>query len=69
MVGWSIGNGWLVSNFYFFDEIDSDELSKTLLCPVMFSSINEKTLYIFGICNILSIPIVWALYPGEWESS
>ena len=29
----------------------------------MFSSINEKTLYIFGICNVLSIPIVWALYP------
>ena len=29
----------------------------------MFSSIGEKTLYIFGICNVLSIPIVWALYP------
>lgn len=29
----------------------------------MFSSIGEKTLYIFGICNVISIPIVWALYP------
>ena len=29
----------------------------------MFSNIGEKTLYIFGICNALSIPIVWALYP------
>ena len=29
----------------------------------MFSSINEKTLYIFAICNVVSIPIVWALYP------
>lgn len=37
--------------------------SQTLLCPVMFNSIGEKTLYIFGISNIISIPIVWALYP------
>jgi len=29
----------------------------------MFSAIGEKTLYIFGACNILSIPMVWALYP------
>lgn len=35
----------------------------TLLCPVMFSAIGEKTLYIFGACNIISIPMVWALYP------
>lgn len=27
----------------------------TLLCPVMFDHIGEKTLYIFGACNILSI--------------
>jgi MFS family permease len=35
----------------------------TLLCPVMFNAIGEKTLYIFGACNIVSIPIVWAFYP------
>lgn len=35
----------------------------TLLCPVMFDAIGEKTLYIFGICNVVAIPIVWALYP------
>ncbi|KAF2208923.1 hypothetical protein CERZMDRAFT_48238 [Cercospora zeae-maydis SCOH1-5] len=35
----------------------------TLLCPVMFSAINEKTLYIFGACNVITIPMVWALYP------
>ncbi|KAK4120147.1 general substrate transporter [Parathielavia appendiculata] len=35
----------------------------TLLCPVMFNAIGEKTLYIFGACNILAIPVVWALYP------
>ena len=29
----------------------------------MFAAINEKTLYIFGICNALTIPMVWALYP------
>ncbi|GAB1197822.1 hypothetical protein APSETT444_007125 [Aspergillus pseudonomiae] len=35
----------------------------TLLCPIMFSSIGEKTLYIFGIANVITIPMVWALYP------
>ena len=29
----------------------------------MFAAINEKTLYIFGICNAITIPMVWALYP------
>ena len=29
----------------------------------MFSAIGEKTLYIFGACNVISIPMVWALYP------
>ncbi|EXL97735.1 general substrate transporter [Fusarium oxysporum II5] len=35
----------------------------TLLCPVMFSAIGENTLHIFGACNIIAIPMVWALYP------
>jgi hypothetical protein len=35
----------------------------TLLCPVMFDSIGEKTFYIFAAVNVVSIPIVWALYP------
>ncbi|KAE9363916.1 general substrate transporter [Stipitochalara longipes BDJ] len=35
----------------------------TLLCPVMFNKINEKTLYIFAISNAITIPMVWALYP------
>ncbi|KAM0425850.1 hypothetical protein ACHAPT_008788 [Fusarium lateritium] len=35
----------------------------TLLCPVMFSNIGENTLHIFGACNLLAIPMVWALYP------
>jgi hypothetical protein len=35
----------------------------TLLCPVMFGAIGEKTLYIFAACNALSIPMIWALYP------
>lgn len=29
----------------------------------MFSSIGEKTLYIFAISNVITIPMVWALYP------
>lgn len=35
----------------------------TLLCPVMFNAISEYTLFIFAGCNILTLPIVWALYP------
>ena len=29
----------------------------------MFSAIGEKTFYIFGISNVITIPMVWALYP------
>jgi hypothetical protein len=29
----------------------------------MFNKIGEKTLYIFGIANIITLPMVWALYP------
>ncbi|KAI5299370.1 hypothetical protein KEM55_002235, partial [Ascosphaera atra] len=35
----------------------------TLLCPVMFDKIAEKTLYVFGASNALAIVMVWALYP------
>jgi hypothetical protein len=29
----------------------------------MFNAIGEKTLYIFGAANFLSLVVVWALYP------
>lgn len=29
----------------------------------MFAALDEKTLYIFGICNIITIPMVYCLYP------
>lgn len=29
----------------------------------MFQNIEEKTLYIFGIANAITIPLVWAFYP------
>jgi hypothetical protein len=29
----------------------------------MFNVIGENTLHIFGACNFLAIPLVWALYP------
>ncbi|KAI1259066.1 general substrate transporter [Xylariaceae sp. FL1019] len=35
----------------------------TLLCPVLFDRIGATTLHIFGIANIITIPIVWTLYP------
>lgn len=34
-----------------------------LLIPIIFSKIEEKTFYVFGATNAISIPIVWALYP------
>ncbi|GAO19475.1 uncharacterized protein UV8b_00429 [Ustilaginoidea virens] len=34
-----------------------------LLLPTIFKRLNEKALYIFGGVNILTILIVWALYP------
>ena len=35
----------------------------TLLLPTIFAKLHEKTLYIFGGVNVLSIIVVWALYP------
>lgn len=29
----------------------------------MFDSIGEKTLYVFAASNVITIPMVWALYP------
>jgi hypothetical protein len=34
-----------------------------LLLPTIFKKLDEKTLYIFGGVNVLSIVVVWALYP------
>ena len=48
---WGVA-GWSVGNGWL-----------TLLCPVMFKNIQGYTLFIFGACNVLSIPMVWALYP------
>jgi hypothetical protein len=30
---------------------------------VMFDAMEEKALYIFGICNVLALPMVYCLYP------
>ncbi|OAA69198.1 General substrate transporter [Akanthomyces lecanii RCEF 1005] len=38
-------------------------LTLTLVLPYVVSAINEKMMYIFAAVNVLSIPIVWALYP------
>ncbi|KFY30910.1 hypothetical protein V493_01545 [Pseudogymnoascus sp. VKM F-4281 (FW-2241)] len=35
----------------------------TLVLPYIVNAINEKMFYIFGVDNVLGIPIVWALYP------
>jgi hypothetical protein len=35
----------------------------TLLCPVMFKKIGPSTLFIFAACNLITLPMVWALYP------
>lgn len=66
VVVWSIGNGWLVSGCLGFDPIWKKMANfslQTLLCPVMFGAIGEKTLYVFAASNVITIPMVWALYP------
>ncbi len=69
VVGWSIGNGWLVGvptgrgAFLPLTFATHIRFSQTLLLPVCFQHISEKTYYLFGIANALSIPIVWAFYP------
>ncbi|KAL9633176.1 MAG: hypothetical protein Q9204_003502 [Flavoplaca sp. TL-2023a] len=44
--------GWSVGNGWL-----------TLLCPVMFKAIKEKTYYVFAAANVITIPMIWALYP------
>jgi hypothetical protein len=34
-----------------------------LLLPTIFAKLHENTLHIFGGVNVLSIIVVWALYP------
>ena len=29
----------------------------------MFNNLSENTFYIFAACNLITIPMVWALYP------
>ena len=36
---------------------------QVLLLPTIFKNLGEKTFYIFGAVNFLTLPIVWALYP------
>lgn len=28
----------------------------------MFAALDEKALYVFGVVNVLTVPIVWTLY-------
>jgi len=35
----------------------------TLLLPYIFNQLHEDTYFIFGAVNVITIPIVWALYP------
>ncbi|KAL4958577.1 hypothetical protein BDW69DRAFT_179574 [Aspergillus filifer] len=37
--------------------------SLTLALPHVFDAFGEKTMYVFGAVNAISIPIVWAFYP------
>ncbi|KAK5723047.1 hypothetical protein LTR17_014008 [Elasticomyces elasticus] len=41
----------------------ADDRLWVLLLPTIFAALNEKTLYIFGGVNVLSIIVVWAFYP------
>ena len=41
----------------------------TLVNPIMFGNITYNTFWIFGIVNLLYIPIVWAFYPETTKRS
>lgn len=36
---------------------------QVLLLPTIFAKLEEKTLYLFGAVNVVTIVVVWALYP------
>ena len=38
-------------------------MPQTLLLPIIFSNLKEKTFYVFGAVNFLTLPVVWAFYP------
>lgn len=44
--------GWSVGNGWL-----------TLILPVIFKAFEEKTYYIFGIANVITLPMVYCLYP------
>lgn len=35
----------------------------TLILPVVFKALGQKTYYIFGIANVITLPMVYCLYP------
>ena len=35
----------------------------TMMLPYVFKALQEKTYYVFGAANVITIPMVWALYP------
>ncbi|UPK90902.1 hypothetical protein LCI18_001837 [Fusarium solani-melongenae] len=61
------GNSWVLAHASIYAPLvfcDSRLLrTLTLLLPYIVSAINEKMMYIFAVVNVLSIPIVYALYP------
>ena len=66
VVGWSIGNGWCVSqsSIILLPKLDTRlRTLQTLLLPTVFDALGPNTLHLFGAVNILSIVVVWALYP------
>ena len=44
--------GWSVGNGWL-----------TLMLPIVFKALGEKTYYIFGIANVITLPMVYCLYP------
>ena len=35
----------------------------TLMLPIVFKALGEKTYYIFGIANVITLPMVYCFYP------
>lgn len=63
VVGWSLGNGCVYQVFTALDRsLVNRSRSLTLALPYVFDALGEKTMYVFGAVNVVSIPIGELLY-------
>jgi hypothetical protein len=66
VVGWSIGFGMttlLIPQMFNGESFPRSPTPYRIYVLTLTAAMGSATLYVFGAVNILSIPVVWALYP------